>query len=165
MPGFHSASEYTKTCLVLLLATAAVLAVSYGAPYWTTTADGHSGLWWGCRWDICYMRWDYWTSAWVKATQAFMTMAIITVVFAILCLGAFIYQEYFYEDKRMVALSMILTFATSLFIMVAVFTWASNEHYGSGEVLNWPFALACACCLTSFVTGWFLFMELRRPDK
>ena len=165
MSGFHSASEHIKTSLILIFCIGAVIAISYGAPYWTTRPDGHAGLWTGCTQKICYDRWELWTSAWIHATQAFMTLAIICIFFAGVALCVFVFHRAYEDDKRLVCLSMILTGFTSLFVLVAVFIWAANEHFGSGEVLNWPYALACCCCLTAFITTVFLYLDLKRPVK
>ena len=50
---------------------------------------------------------------------------------------------------------------SAFFTFIGVVNWAANEYFGQDETLNWPFALACASCFSSFVTAVFLFIELR----
>ena len=62
MAGYHEASDYTKTALIVLLGTSVIHLISYGAPSWTTRHDGNAGLWIGCTEGVCYERWNQWVA-------------------------------------------------------------------------------------------------------
>ena len=48
---------------------------------------------------------------------------------------------------------------------MSVLVWAGGEHFGSSEVMNWPYALAWVSVLGATIAAVFLLIEFLNPHE
>lgn len=160
--GYEKKTLNAKISLFLLLVLGVFLIVAYASPYWSTTPEGYAGLWIACGGGPdCYERWNQWIVGWVRAVQVMLSLSLVCWTFSTFSLCLYLFFARFEEDRRLVFFSAINIFISGFFTVVCVIVWASGQHYGSGEILNWAYLMACFVALNSFLAFFFLIKELQ----
>lgn len=163
MSGLFSVTIYARYAFFVLWVAWVLVALAYSLPYWTVSDDRRDGLWTSCTNGWCHQTWVLWWKTWVRATQAFMTMSVVTISGSVIFLFLFIFHKQLEKDRRLVFMATCLAFATNLFLFIAIIIWCASEYYDHGATLSFSFVSACFAWLMSAVGGYLALLDLRLP--
>jgi len=186
MSALTEGSPWAKIGFICLILALLLHIISFSAPNWASTNDDftkneHFGLWRYCTEAVfggktCQ---DFIhignTGDWLKACQAFMTLALFALLPAVAFVALIAIVPDFKGETKFQVLAVALTAVSGVFLLIGVSVFAGKygEYFRDREAiydthsgeLGWAFGLACCSTFLTFVTLILVLVEMTMGES